>query len=507
MSQIQGGAKPIQPITSTPSLKRTQSASSLASQTRPVQAPVNAEASQLIRRSSLPNLRQMAPEISSPSSLQSDRGGLEAMQQPPRGLNHFSRELSQTMKRVDQSLKTPEQTKGFWGKVKSALIGGSERGSEAKALASGLKSHGVEGQAQKLNSWGKWEGRVEQGGLAQKLPQAGSSTTAAVVLGIGKGASDGLKLAGAVVGGVASGAQIIVEVAELRQNVRKLDDSMTRKGRANVMVQVATMKPGEIQDNVQKLDTDIAKLKLQLQSKPGWFKSMFTAGPVKTQQKIDLLTAKREVYTQAQANLQAGKPAVSKQGLAVAKQVVDSSFTKFKVARIAKNILGIAAGAIGIAVVVGALASPVGWIAAGVGLAALGAVWTYNKVQSSQREGAVTGAKTELKSVNRQLLNKEIEHKGNQVALKNDPAYQQLNAQKMDVTLKLLRVSPDAAAKEIIGALKAPEDSPQKQEMKYILHQVLGVSETDYQKLSQQADGDQLLTGLIKHGMPLQPKL
>lgn len=507
MSQIQGGNRPILPIASTPPLQRSQSVPKLPSQTAPVQAPVQSEARQLIRRASLSSLTQaVPPEIGSPVSLAADRGGIEAMQQPPASLNQFSKEISQTIARAEVSLNAPVENKGFWSKVKTALVGGSERGSEARKLGTDLASHGLNEQAQKANSWGKWEARTEQGGLVQKLPQLGSTITSAVA-GSMEVISEPLKLAGAVVGSVASGAQIVVEIAELRQNVRKLDDAMIRKSRADVIVKVSTMGPGQIQDAIQGLDQKIAQLESKAQQKPGRFKSLFTASPEKTGQKIELLKAQRQVYTQAQANLKARKPAVSPQSLAIAEQVVNSSFTKFKAARVLKNVLGIAAGAIGIAVLAGALATPVGWIAAGVGLAALGGTLIYNKVKANQREAAIGAAKTELKSLNSKLLEQGAKHVGDPEALQNDREFKFLSKEKVNASLRLLRVSPSAAAEEIIGTLKTPGDSPQKQEMKYLLKEVLGVSDSDYQKLSQSADGEQLLVSLIKRGMPMQPKL
>lgn len=507
MSQIQGGNRPHLPIIpSTPPLQRSQSLGTLPSQVAPVQAPVQSEARQLIRRASVSSLSQLPAEIGSPAALAADRSGIEDLQQAPASLNQFSQEISQTIARAEVSLNAPVENKGFWSKVKTALVGGTERGSEARKLGADLARHGVDQGAQKATSWGKWEARIEQGGLLQKLPQLGATATSIIASNMST-VTEPLKLAGSVVGSVASGAQIVVEIAELRQNVRKLDDSMIRKSRADVIVKVSTMMPGQIQDHIQQLDQQITQLESKAQQKPGRLRGLFTASAEKTDQKIELLKAQRQVYTQAQSNLQAHKPAVSKQSLAVAQQIVDSAFTKFKAVRIAKNVLGIAAGAIGIAVLAGAMATPVGWIAAGVGLATLGATLLYNKRKAGQREEAIGAAKTELKSINSKLIEQGAKHAGDPEALKNDSEFKFLSREKVNASLKLLRVSPTAAAHEIIGTLKTAGDSPEKQEMKYLLQQVLGVSDSDYQKLSQSADGEQLLVSLIKRGMPMQPKL
>jgi hypothetical protein len=476
-----------------PTLTRSRSLSAPLAPTTPLPAAEKPS----LRRASISNSPTQSVLVTGhPTSLAADREAIESLHEPPAALAGAALTLQEQRLRRTSTLAlvlkdtAVTEDKSVGQKLLSVLIGGNERGSEARQLADSLRESGTTALADQVDSWGKWEGRVESGGLLQKLPQAGSTVTAAIRYTASE-ASTALQTAGNIAGAVASGAQILVEGAELRHNLRKHSEASARQQQAETLLRVSALPADALSKHIDTLDQQITQTRAEQAHPPklGWFRSLFTSKAEQTakiENKLARLEAEKAVCRDIQAH------GCSPQARAVAQQVIDSAATGFKKFRVLKNVLGIAAGAIGIAVAAGALATPVGWVAAGVSLLALGGCVLYNKYQASKRESAIQNAQEQFKQATDQLA------QGGHSPEQTD----NLQAQKSSAMMQLLKVSPTHAAYEILEG--AGRDDPH---MKFMLHQVLNLSEADVNTLRTSPQGRQDLIALIKRGMPIMPKL
>lgn len=499
------------------------------------------------------SVSNLAREIGGSQSLISDRNLLSknTRAQMIKKLGKARQNLQQnTSSRavVDaQETMTTEATKAkrpwyekAWSKISGVFMGGIRR--EEKALATIQKAEtltlgqeiGSDQQVSakkflktsisRLNEWAHGEGNVQRAGNVKLLTGLGAN---AVNILSNSGAADGLEVATSAVKGVVSGAQILVEGYELKQNVRKLSEALTRKETAEIITCENPIK--KIEASMVKIEAEL-KSAMATQKKPGLWSRMFSNNEER-EAKVSLLRAKLLQLPQLKTDIQTN--GIKPEAKAIAQQVVDRAGTRFKMARIAKNVLGIAAGAIGIAVAVGALATPVGWVAAGVSLAATLGTVGVNLYVKSKRNGLQKELSKKQTSLNDKIQEstaklKMLEaYQGN--FEKSAPKLEQmlfdkgqianmselkqgisdlkeeissLKQQQYNNTLELLKVSPGAAATEIIAGFEKGN-----KQMSFLMTNVLGVTESEANLLLKGGEtGREALKELLQTGMPLQPK-
>lgn len=318
-------------------------------------------------------------------------------------------------------------------------------------------------------------------------------------------------LSGVMIGGGA--LQIVGEGLDMYQNVNKLNKSLNRVEMARAVLKSGPEREQmalEFEKKAQELENPRTRL--------GKIKNFFSRNSSRTEE-IAKLKAK------ATAVRSMGSEAVSEEAKAVANQIVKRADTRFKIAKIVKNVVGIAAGAIAIAVAAGALATPVGWAVAGVALAGSVGLAIYSKVKTSQRQGKIDdlqkvqqqcqlkmNTKTEQKAQlteqirqTEQLIGQQIQDQ-NRVANSDLPADKlkfnaleasittskatltelkaqleqidtdltELEGMQKESTLQLLGASPQAGAKAIFDGVKARNPA-----MVYLAESVLKVPGVD----------------------------
>lgn len=216
--------------------------------------------------------------------------------------------------------------------------------------------------------------------VAQSVYAAESGRSLVDVITAGSGAIMS-KTAYFAVSGSVGGLQIISEGLDLYNNSKALNSSLKKVEMAKVLL----AGPEERQKMAEDIEAKIQKL-----DNPGRFKKLFSTQSGRQAEKAKLAAKLAAIK---------GLPSrdeMPQEAKAVAEQVLSRADTKFKMAKIAKNVLGIAAGAITIAVAVGALATPVGWVAAGISLtAAMGCV-VYSLATSSARQTKIDNAQNSV---------------------------------------------------------------------------------------------------------------
>lgn len=363
---------------------------------------------------------------------------------------------------------------------------------------------------------------VHASNQARSLVETVSSGAGKLISG---GALSGVMIAGGAL-------QIVGEGLDMYQNVNKLNKSLNRVEMARAVLKSGPEREQmalEFEKKAQELENP--------QTRMGKIKNFFSRDSSRTEE-IAKLKAK------AVAVRSMGSEPVSEEAKAVANQIVKRADTKFKIAKIVKNVVGIAAGAIAIAVAAGALATPVGWAIAGVALAGSVGLAIYSKVKTSQRQGKIDdlqkvqqqcqlkmNTKTEQKAQlteqirqTEQLIGQQIQDQ-NRVANSERPAdkltfdelegsittskatltelkaqlaqldtdLSELEGMQKESTLQLLGASPQAGAKAIFEGVKARNPA-----MIYLAESVLKVPGVD---LLPEKDAIKLLA----RGMRLEP--
>ncbi|PIQ24244.1 hypothetical protein COW36_10515 [bacterium (Candidatus Blackallbacteria) CG17_big_fil_post_rev_8_21_14_2_50_48_46] len=257
-----------------------------------------------------------------------------------------------------------------------------------------------------------------------------------------------------IIAGVAGGLQIIAEGAELVQNYSKRKQALSRMETARLTL----ASPEERTQYVSKLQKQLGEVQ-----SGHWYTSKSSR-----LKKAEALQEKIAGIQQLHRHLESHP--LSDQSKQVAQQIISRGDTKFKAAKIIKNLVGMTAGAIGIAVAVGALATPVGWIAAGVALAGTVGCFAYAKYRMGQREKKIGHlmqgqAQAKLKiqdgQQERGKTQEQIQNLKHNISLKIDHLHQEMSRGILpqDSEEAQQRSQEIDAMKELLGRLEEHEQA------------------------------------------------
>jgi len=403
-----------------------------------------------------------------------------------------------------------------------------QKGEALTRLGDRLKSEGGHSIAQETIAILQKASPAIQGGnfIAQlKMASDGGHKVSDVLAGdiAGVGIESGALSA---VAGIGGGLQILSEGYELYQNYNRLDSALSRQEMSRALL----ASPDERQKTIAKLESQIQEL-----NDPGRVKKFFSKKTTRQTEAANLSQKIAEIRNLPEAD------SLNDNVKNVAKQALNRTDKKFKMARIAKNVLGIAAGSIAIAVAVGALASPVGWVAAGIALTATVACIAYAKHTTGSRQGKIddlqqtiqnADAKMEAKTENRTQLQGQLNDvMSNIEGMMRDgiPDSEQsemrsrrselesqiqtinedldtLGTLKTEASMQLLAVSPDAGATAIIEGLQHGDEETRKG-MRFLAKAVLGVGEDVIQSITSGALPQDAAINVLKRNMSIDPRL
>ncbi|MGE3724724.1 MAG: hypothetical protein AB7I41_04185 [Candidatus Sericytochromatia bacterium] len=182
----------------------------------------------------------------------------------------------------------------------------------------------------------------------------------------------------------------------------------------------------------------------------------------------------------------------SEMAKAIARQIIESASPTFKAIKAGNSVVGLGSSAVTIAVLAGAVSTPVGWAVSGVSALGSGALFVYNSRSASSRQEKIAAALTTFDAKYMAENNASRAERSSHDSLTARSAITK-------ATVELLTHSPEAGARFLLKGLEVGDPGA-----KFIAHQVLGISESQYQELNSQGN-EQILLDLFKLGMPLKP--
>lgn len=326
---------------------------------------------------------------------------------------------------------------------------------------------------------------VEGTGVASKMATAAKmgvqiAEKSALLANAGTATGATLTLAGTASGiGIATSAvSAVMETKELISSAKTLKGALNRREAAKALL---TDQAGR-EAMIQKLESEAS--------------AAASGGKLRRSNpaKAAALLAKAEALKGINAEVAAGKP-IADETRAVAEQIVKRTDKKFKIAKIARHALGVAAGVAGvvagaaaIAVLAGSMATPVGWAIAGVAIglsvaavAGVAGLAIYSKVKANRRANKIALAENNhsqtqaklalLKEKAASFSATERAHPAGKAELARiQTQIAALEGLQKDNIIQLMAASPERAARLIYDGARAGDPA-----LSYLASQVLKV--------------------------------
>jgi hypothetical protein len=268
---------------------------------------------------------------------------------------------------------------------------------------------------------------------------------------------------------VLGGLTVVTTVCSVGSNLISIPLNLDMRSTANQRKEMAQL----MLDSPEERGHKIEKLRTQFEASPS-----------------EELKTKLQTLVQNIHELEAHPP--SEMAKAIARQIIESASPTFKAVKAGNSVVGLGSSAVSIAVLAGAVSTPVGWAVSGVSALGSGALFVYNSRSASSRQEKIAAA---LTTFNEKYM------ANNDASRPEKRTFSSLNAQlaMKKATVELLTHSPEAGARFLLKGLEVGDPGA-----KFIAHQVLGISESQYQELKSQGN-KQILLNLFKLGMPLKP--